>query len=353
MKKINVGIIGCGTIANSAHAPNYQKNPKVNIKYCVDIIEQRAIDLRDKFGGEIALTDYHDILDDPYLDAISICVPNHLHASITIDCLNAKKAVLCEKPAAINYTEVSAMKKAADDNGKILNIGVVNRFNTSVNKVKDIINRGDLGEVYHVYCSFRSYRSIPGLGGQFTNKELSGGGVLIDWGVHFLDLIMYAIGGSKLISASGAAYSKLAKNLKDYTFVDMWAGPPDYDGVYDVEEFITGMVRTEGPTITLNGAWAQNINETAMFIEFLGDKGGIKLTYGGMFTMWTDKDDMLYEHKPDFNMSSMFYDELDSFIDCVVTGDKNRGNIDNVIEVTKIMDALYQSSDEGCEVTID
>lgn len=352
MKKINVAIIGCGTIANSAHAPNYQKNPNVNIKYCVDIIEQRAIDLKNNYGGETALVDYHDILDDPELDAVSVCVPNHLHAQISIDFLNAKKAVLCEKPAAMNYEEVSAMKKAADDNGQILNIGVVNRFNTSVNKIKDIIERGDLGEVYHIYCSFRSYRSIPGLGGPFTTKELAGGGVLIDWGVHFIDLIQYVTGNKKSLSATGAAYSKLATNLKDYTFTSMWAGPPDYDGTYDVEEFITGMVRTEGATITLNGAWAQNINEDAMFIEFLGDKGGIKLTYGGMFTMWTAKDGMLIEHKPDFVMDSMFYDELESFADCVVTGEKSRANIDNVIEVTRIMDALYQSSDKGEEIII-
>ena len=233
-----------------------------------------------------AAEDYREMLQDPAVDAVSVCVPNYLHAPITVDCLDAGKHVLCEKPAAMNYAQALQMKVAADRNGRILNIGVVNRFNTAVNKVKNMILAGELGEVYHVYCSFRSHRSIPGLGGPFTTKALSGGGVLIDWGVHFLDLINYCIGSPTVRSVSGAAYGKLGRNMRDYVYTDMWAGPPDYSGTYDVEEFITGMVRTDGPTITLNGAWAQNINDDAMFIEFLGDKAGssFSISAGSPFT---------------------------------------------------------------------
>ena len=86
------------------------------------------------------------------------------------------------------------MQKVQHETGKVLNIGVVNRFNKAVNMVKDYVDAGKLGEVYHVYCSFRAHRSIPGLGGPFTTKELAGGGVLIDWGVHYLDLINYVLG---------------------------------------------------------------------------------------------------------------------------------------------------------------
>jgi predicted dehydrogenase len=351
MKK-NVAIVGCGAIANAAHAPSYQQHENTNIKYCVDIIPESAEALKRKFGGEKALTDYHDILDDDELDAVSVCVPNRLHAPISIDFLDAGKAVLCEKPAAMTYDEALSMQAAADRNGQVLNIGVVNRFNTAVNKIKQLVEDGVLGETYHIYCSFRAYRSIPGLGGPFTNKDLAGGGVLIDWGVHFLDLILYVMSMPKLISATGAAYGKLARDLKSYNYVDMWAGPPDYDGTNDVEEFITGMVRTAGPTITLNGAWAQNINESAMFIEFLGDKGGIKLEYGGSYTLWTSKDGILYEQKPTFKSEDMFYAEVAAFLDCIEPRRKIRSNIDNVIAVSKLMDALYRSSDEGREILL-
>jgi predicted dehydrogenase len=352
MKKTKVAIIGCGKIANAAHGPSWAKNPGAELAWCVDIIPERAQALADAYGepGARAATDYHEMLKDPTVDVVSVCVPNWLHAPISIDCLNAGRHVLCEKPAAMNYAEALEMKAAADRAGRILNIGVVNRFNTAVNRVRDMINGGELGQVYHVYCSFRSHRSIPGLGGPFTTKAQSGGGVLIDWGVHFLDLISYCIGAPAVRSVSGAAYSKLGQNMKEYAYTDMWAGPPDYAGTYDVEEFITGMVRTAGPTITLNGAWAQNINENAMFIEFLGDRAGVKLQYGGNFTVYGAKDGMLTSMTPSFQSGDMFYDEIDAFMKCAAEGKKIRSNIDEVLVTARMMDGLYESAATGKEV---
>jgi len=350
LKKVKVAVIGNGTIANSAHGPAYYNNPLSEIKYAVDIIPERAQAFKEKFDAEYAVTDYREAIADPEVELVSVCVPNYLHAPITIDCLNAGKHVLCEKPAAMNYKEAYAMKQAADNNNRILNIGVVNRFHTAVNKVKELIEAGELGKLYHIYCSFRAYRSIPGLGGPFTTKSLAGGGVLIDWGVHYLDLILYCIGSPALKSVSAAAYSEMAKDMKSYVFTDMWAGPPDYNGTFDVEDFVTGMIRTSGPTITFNGAWAQNINERAAFIEFLGDKAGIKLQYGGNFTIWSSKDGMLLETTPTFTMSDMFYDEVDAFIKCAQEGKKIRSNIDNVIACSLLMDKIYESAAIGKEV---
>jgi predicted dehydrogenase len=353
MKKVKAAIIGCGTIANSAHAPSYAKNPLAEIAYCVDIIPERAQSLADKFGASRAITDYHEAIADPEVDIVSVCVPNYLHAPISIDCLNAGKHVLCEKPAALNYRQALEMKAAAERSGCILNIGVVNRFNTAVNMVRDHILAGDLGELYHIYCSFRAYRSIPGLGGRFTTAELAGGGVLIDWGVHFLDLILYCISSPRLRSVTGAIYGKMAQNMRDYAYTSMWAGPPNYEGTCDVEDFVTGMVRTEGPSITLNGAWAQNIDESAMFIEFLGDKAGIKLQYGGNYTLWYSKNGVLFETKPTFNPTDMFYEEIDAFIRCSQEGTKIRSHIDNVLVTTQLMDAIYTSAASGREVAFE
>jgi predicted dehydrogenase len=352
MKHVHVAIIGCGTIANAAHAPSYQKNPKTRIAYCVDIIPERAKALAEKFGDAEtkAITDYHDLLDDPAVEAVSVCVPNNLHAPISIDCLNAGKHVLCEKPAAPNYETVLEMKKAAERNDTILNIGVVNRFNTAVNKVREMIMAGDLGEVYHIYCSFRAYRSIPGLGGPFTTKAESGGGVLIDWGVHYIDLISYCMNAPAVRTVSGATYSKLGRDMKNYVYTNMWAGPPDYNGTYDVEEFVTGFVRTDGPTLTLNGSWAQNINDQATFIEFLGDKAGSKLTYWGSFTLYSTQNGMLTQTDFDMTMADMFYDEIDAFIDSGQSGRKIRSYVDEILVTAQIMDGLYQSAETGKEI---
>jgi len=352
MKKVSVAVIGCGTIARSAHLPSYFKNPLADIKYVVDIKPEAAREMADKYGVPNVLTDYRELLEDKELEAVSICTPNYTHAPIAIDLLNAGKNVLCEKPAAVNYELVKQMKEAADKNGKILNIGVVNRFNKAVNYIKDIIEAGELGKIYHIYCSFRAHRSIPGMGGWFTTKAMSGGGVLIDWGVHFLDLILYCVQPVKILSVSSSAYSELAKDMKEYTFVDMWAGPPNYQGVYDVEEFVTGLIRTSGPTISFNGAWAQNIGESAMFIEFLGDKGGIKLQYGGGFTVYTSKNGALYEMIPSFSTNDMFYDEIDDFLKAAIENRKNRANVDNILITAQIMDAIYKSAELGREVVL-
>lgn len=353
MEKIKVAVIGCGNIAHHAHAPAYANNPQAEVKYFCDIIPERAKDLSDKYGCGKVITDYHEILADPEIEAVSVCTPNMLHPTIAIDALRAGKNVLCEKPAARTYAEALEMQRVQHETGKVLNIGVVNRFNTGVNRIKRMIDAGELGEVYHVYGSFRSQRSIPGLGGDFTTKAVAGGGVLIDWGVHFLDLIMYCCGDPKPKTVTGEAYSKLGKDMPGYTYIDMWAGPPKYDGTYDVEDFITGMIRTAGPTITINGAWAQNIGVNEMYVDFIGDKAGIRLQYQSDFKIYTAKDGDLIEISPRFKSTDMFQNEIDAFLRCIRSGEKLPSHIDTVVITAKIMQALYDSSEKGEEIRFD
>ena len=352
MNKIKVAVIGCGTIATSQHIPAYMENPKAEIKYFCDIIPERAEAMVKKYNCGKAVVDYKDILGDEEIEAVSVCTPNNVHAQIAIDFLRAGKNVLCEKPAARIYSEAVKMAEAQHETGKVLNIGVVNRFNTAVNKIKDMIDNGELGEVYHVYGSFRSHRSIPGLGGPFKTKDIAGGGVLIDWGVHFLDLIMYCCGDPMPLTVSGQAYSKLGKNISEYEYLSMWAHEPILDGVYDVEDFITGFIRTEGPTITLNGAWAQNIGEDEMFIDFLGDKAGVRLQYGGNFKVYSAKKGTLLEIEPQFRSKDMFKEEIDAFLTCIRTNEKLPSHIDTVLITAKIMQSLYDSSEQHREINL-
>lgn len=349
---MKIGIIGCGTIANNAHIPSYMNNAKAEIKYFCDIIPERAEAAVKKYNCGIAVTDYKEVLNDPEIEAVSICTPNKAHSEIAIEALNAGKNVLCEKPAARVFSEALKMQEAQHKTGKVLNIGVVNRFNAGVNKLKELIDQGELGEIYQVYVSFRSHRSIPGLGGAFTTKEIAGGGVMIDWGVHFFDIVMYACGDPKPISASAETFSKLGTPISDYVFTDMWAGPPVQDGIYDVEEGVTGMVRTEGPVITFNGAWAQNIGEDEMFIDFMGTKGGIRLQYGADFTLYSTKNGMLSKTTYKMNMPNMFQSEIDSFINCIESNEKLASHIDTNIITAKMMDAIYRSAETHKEVIL-
>lgn len=353
MDKIKVAVIGCGTIANAAHIPAYMANPQAEIKYFCDVNLERAEAAVQKYGCGEAIADYQVILNDPDVEAVSICTPNHVHASITIDCLRAGKHVLCEKPAARTYAEALEMQKVQHETGKVLNIGVVNRFNTGVNIIKNMIENGELGEIYHVYVSFRAHRSIPGLGGAFTTKAIAGGGALIDWGVHYLDIVMYCTGDPQPKTVSGQAYSKLGRDMENYSYLDMWAGPPNYEGTYDVDDFVTAMIRTEGPSITLNGAWAQNIGVNEQYIDFIGDKAGIRLQYGSDFKLYSAQNGALLETTPKFHMEDMFQKEIDGFLNCIRTGEKLPSHIDTVIITAKILQGIYDSSDNRAEVVFD
>ena len=350
---MKVAVIGCGTIANAAHIPSYMNNPEAEIKYFCDIIPERAEAAVEKYGCGTAITDYHIALNDPEIEAVSVCTPNNMHPTISIDAMRAGKDVLCEKPAARTYAEALEMQKVQHETGRILNIGVVNRFNDSVNLIKKFIDDGKLGEVFHVYVSFRAHRSIPGLGGAFTTKAIAGGGALIDWGVHYLDIVMYCCGDPKPLTVSGEAFCKLGKDMKNYVYKSMWAeNTKNLNGTYDVDDSVTGLIRTEGPVITLNGAWAQNIGESETYIDFMGDKGGIRLQYGADFKVYTTKHGALVEYKPEFKMSNHFENEINAFVDCIKTGSKLPSHIDTNVITARIMQAIYDSSDSHREVVL-
>lgn len=355
MEKMKVAIIGCGRIAHGLHIPSYLKCEDVEIKYFCDILLEKAQKCVEQYGFGTAVQDYHTVLADPEIQAVSVCTPNREHSLISIDAMRAGKHVLCEKPAARVYAEALEMQKVQHETGMTLNIGVVNRFNTGVNAVKKMVDSGALGEIYHVYASFRRYRGIPGLGGAFTTKAISGGGALIDCGVHFLDIVMYVTGDPKPLTASGRAFSRLGVDMKNYVYEHMWAeDTKDLDGTYDVDDFVTAFIRTEGPTITLNGSWAQNIGEEEHYIDFLGTKAGIRLVYGGDFTLYGVQDGKLTREIPDYDRehNDASYNEIRAFVDCVRSGEKIPSHIDRNILTSQLMQGIYDSSMSDREVSL-
>ena len=121
---------------------------------------------------------------------------------------------------------------------------------------------------------------------------------------------MYCCGDPKVKTVTGEAFCELGKDMKGYAYTDMWAGPPKYDGTYDVDDSVVGMIRTEGPVISLHGAWAQNIGVNECYIDFMGDKGGIRLQYGKDFTVYSSEYGALTEYKPVFKMRDHFQNEI-------------------------------------------
>ncbi|MBQ3868343.1 MAG: Gfo/Idh/MocA family oxidoreductase [Clostridia bacterium] len=351
---ITIAVIGCGRIANGAHLPVLASLENVRIKYACDLIREKAEKAKADYPKiEQVITDYRIALGDPEVEAVFVLTPNYSHYEVTMDALRAGKHVMCEKPVTVNYALSAEMAAAADKYGRILNIGVCNRYHRSVEMLRELNEQGRFGNIYHVYCSFRAFRSIPGLGGAFTTKAQSGGGVLIDWGIHFFDLILYILGGPALRSATCDAYSEMAKDMKAYKYHGMWAeDTADFEhGTNDVDDFITGYIRTDGAGISFNGAWAQNIDKSEMFIDFLGDKAGARLSYGGKFEIYDGN--TLETIRPEYDIPDMYRLEDMAFFDSVRTGIKNRSNVDNVLNSMLLLDTLYRSADLKREITPD
>ena len=246
MSKLKIAVIGCGNIATAAHIPSYLQLPEeCEIKYFCDIIKEKADKCVERYGCGIAIEDYRDAINDPEIDAISVCTPNLMHKQISIEAMEAGKDVLCEKPTARIYSEALEMQEAQHRTGRVLSIGVVCRFHKAVEEVRRRILAGELGEVYHVFINFREHRSIPGIGGDFTKKEVAGGGVLIDWGVHRIDQVMYCLGDPDAVSVSAAAFSKLGCDIENYKYRYMWSEDTrDVNGTYDVDDSVTAIIRT-------------------------------------------------------------------------------------------------------------
>ncbi len=353
MDKKVIAVVGCGRIARNAHFPAFKEMEEVRIKYACDIIEEKAVKMKEDFPFiENVITDYSVALRDPEVEVVYVLTPNYAHYTVTMDALKAGKHVFCEKPITVNYALSLEMAEEANKQGKMLNIGVCNRYNRSIELLEEMNRKGEFGNIYHVYCSFRSFRSIPGLGGAFTTKEQSGGGVLIDWGVHFLDLILYVLGGAKLKNVTCDTYSEMAKDMKSYKYTGMWAeDTADFEnGTNDVDDFVTGYVRTNKASISFNGAWAQNIDQIEMFVDFLGDKCGARLTYGGKFEIY--RGDTLETVKPEYDIPNAYLCEDKAFIEAINTGVKDRNHIDNILESAKLLDVLYQSAEKKGEIVL-
>ena len=349
---VTIAVIGCGRIAKNAHFPALSGISNVKVKYACDLIIEKANAFKEQYPNliEHTITDYKIALSDSEVEAVFVLTPNYSHYTITMDALKAGKHVLCEKPVTVNYALSVEMAKEAEKQGKMLSIGVCNRYNKSVEILKEWVEQGKFGNIYHVYCSFRGFRNIPGLGGDFTTKKQSGGGVLIDWGVHFFDLVLYILGGAKLKNVTCDAYCELAKDMKSYKYKSMWAKDTSNieNGTNDVDDFISGYVRTDKASISFNGAWAQNIDKPEMYIDFLGDHGGARLNYGDKFEFLDGS--TLETITPEYDIPNMWAVQDEAFINALENGTPCKNDINSVLETMKLLDALYVSSDKKEEI---
>jgi predicted dehydrogenase len=228
------------------------------------------------------------------VQGVVIAVPNVSHAELACASLRAGVDVLLEKPMAMSVNQCDAIIAAMEAHDRQVQIGFVCRAAPKIQLAQQLIERGELGEVYHIKASMYRQRGIPGLGGWFTTRALSGGGVLIDIGVHLIDLILHLTGSASGQTVSGMCEQRFGSPIEHYVYEEMWAGPPRLDGVCDVEDSAMGFLRLDrGITCELNVAWASNMPNQLLpdGILVLGDRGGLFLDiWGDKFTLTSEVD---------------------------------------------------------------
>lgn len=349
---IKVGIIGSGLIARLAHAPGYQK-AGVTIVATADLVEERAKKLAADFDIAHTFTDYRDLLARPDIDAVSVCVPNYMHKEITIAALKAGKHVLCEKPMAMTVDEAKEMLVASEQSGKILMLGFNNRFRSDVQRLKKVIETGELGDIYYAKTGYIRRRGTPF--GWFTVKDESGGGPVIDLGVHVIDMTRYLMGNPRPVSVMASTYQKFGH----YTLMDTdaWCSSDVKEGrrsgeEFDVEDLATALIRFEnGATIVVEASWASNIGERdSVYASLCGDKAGAQLT--PELTVFSEQDGMLTDKKINTVNRNSHAEEIKHFVSCVENGTTPISTARHGVEIQQILNAIYESAKLGRSVQI-
>lgn len=371
--KLKVGFIGCGGIANGKHFPGMEQQSELAemVAFC-DLVKERAERAAAKYGTPDAkvYTDYRELLADKSIDAVFVLTPNVSHAEITCAALESGKHVLCEKPMAATEADAKKMLEARDKSGKLLTIGYQYRH-FPVNQVaKKTIDDGWLGDIYYVEALYLRRRGVP-TWGVFTDKSKQGGGPLIDIGTHALDLTLFLMNNYEPQYVVGTSFEKLGRTLdpehQGQTRRDMT--PDAWDpNTYEVEDLAVGQIKMKnGAVIDLKASWALNMAEDAgafgdAKVKLCGMKGGLDTHTGvvrlnhvvaGQLAMTTiGKKVEAYipgftGGKPPVSLEhQIFVEAILGKRDLFVTADQ-------AYVVTKILDAIYQSSKTNKPVYFD
>ena len=356
MKKIRIALIGAGNIANT-HLDAYRALPNVEIAAICDIDESRLATTADKYGIANRYTGVESMLAaEKDLDGADVCVWNCNHAACTIAALEAGLNVLCEKPMAYNTAEATKMLECAKRNNKYLMIGFVSRYNPESIVVKDYIDKGFLGEIYYARAHYVRRHGNPG--GWFSDKSRSGGGPVIDLGVHVIDRARFMMGRPKPISVYAATFDKLGRrdNLKTaVNWSPVGASPAD---ICDVEDLGTALIRFDnGAVIQLETSYSLNCESASNNgLDLYGTKGGFS-TGRGHLALYTEINDYMADVNIDIqrlkNSRSNFVAEMADFVDAIATGRTDTESAEDGVAVMQILDAIYESARTGHEVVID
>ncbi len=358
MEQLRIGIIGLGGIGMGVHARWYHHSKtlksRVKIVAVCDLIEERAQTAKTKYFTDAAVyTDYKELLQNPEVDAIDICTPNYMHSVIAVDAFAAGKHVFCEKPDAVSPQEQLKMKQASEESGKLLMVMRNNRFCPASMELKQYINAGNMGEIYAGRCGWVRRRGIPGKGGWFTTKEKSGGGPLIDLGVHMIDLAIWLMGNPTPVSVSGSTYCKFANSASSDSANSAF-GDAVEGGTFDVEDLAIGFIKFDnGASLQIEFSWASNIKKEHRFVELRGTKAGA-CWKNAKAEVFSEANGKLTNEKirTGLKFPEGHARNLINFVEVLLDGKEPVYQPQQGQDMIKILSAIYESAQTGREVIL-
>lgn len=343
---LGIGIIGAGSIAES-HLSACRAELGARAVAIADLNLDLARERAAKYGVSAVYTDYRELLDNPEVDAVIVCVPNFLHAPVSLAALERGKHVLCEKPMAIDESDAWAMVETAKAQGKILMVGQNYRFHSEVQHVKRMIDEGRLGQIHWARVGWMRRQGIPGWGSWFTQKKQSGGGSLIDIGVHMLDVAWYLMGTPQPRNVTAATFSIFGPRKEG---LGNW-GTHNHQGTFDVDDGASAVVRFDGGRIlTLDVTWAAH-HPDRMWIHLMGDRGGVTM-FDGPLVVYETVDGRAETSYPHVHGNDIRADMMRHFVHCCNTGAIPLSPGDDGYEVTRMLLGIYRSSEQGREVDL-
>lgn len=356
MEKVRIGVIGCGGIANWAHMPAYSKMDNVHIAALCDIKPEKAEKLAKQYGVAKTYTDYREMIASEELDAVDICTPNYLHSPMAVYALEHGLNVFCEKPDAVSVAEAEKMSRAAERSGKLLMVMRNNRFRATSRFLRDYIDEGKMGDVYAARCGWQRRRGIPGKGGWFTTKAQSGGGPLIDLGVHMIDLAIWLMGNPVPVAVSGCTYTKFADATVSDSPDSVFGETNLTDGTFDVEDLAMGFIKFDnGACMQIEFSWASNIDSECNFVELRGSRSGAFLNSRDGLRIFTEDYGRTVDIVPNVKDSDgvpQHEANLRHFADVLLTGAAPCFVPVQGVNMIKILEAMYKSAETGKEVRL-
>lgn len=343
MKK-KVAIIGAGQVAEKVHAAYYKTRDELELVAVCDPSMERGEEFRVKNGFQKHYATAEEMFAVEKIDIVSICTPNRFHFDNVMLSLGHGAAVMCEKPPAMSASEAKAMWELADEKKVILAYDFHHRFSSEAQFLKQ--NVALLGEIYCVKATALRRSGVPGWG-TFTNKEMQGGGPLIDMGIHMLDAAMFVIGFPKVKKVTAKSFQKIGTKKSMGTF-GSWDPTK-----YTVEDSLFGFIELEnGGLIELDTSFALHIKpENMLNVDFFGDLAGGSLYPAEIYTDNAGEFELLAnKEEPDENKHE---NSMKAFVDSVLgEGEVELAGAEQGYRIQKIVESLYESAEKGESVSL-